>query len=135
MSDDKQRIVLYYGEGAGQDAKDEAVKLRAKKHSVKVIDASAFIDREDNVNDIRFVGDVPDEVQKRIEDVYEDKAQELAEEDDDSNEVDIPEDWDELSWPETQKLASAISGKGVRSKAEASEIIEAEVERREAASQ
>lgn len=138
MSKDEQkkRIALYYGEGAGQEAKDEAVKLRAKKHAVTVIDASAFLDREDNIDDIRFVGDVSDELQKRIEDVYEGKAQELAETHEgegDSEEIDIPEDWDQLSFPELQKLASAIAGKAVRSKADALEIVEAEIERREEA--
>ena len=80
MSKDEQkkRIALYYGEGAGQEAKDEAVKLRAKKHAVTVIDAAVFLDREDNIDDIRFIGDVPEELQKRIEDVHEGKAQELV---------------------------------------------------------
>lgn len=137
MSKDEQkkRIALYYGEGAGREAKDEAVKLRAKKHAVTIIDASAFIDREDSVDDIRFVGDVPDHIQRRIEDVYEGKAQELADADEgsgDADEIDIPEDWDKLSFPELQKLASTIAGKAVRSKADALEIVEAEVERREA---
>lgn len=136
MSKDEQkkRIALYYGEGAGQEAKDEAVKLRAKKHAVTVIDAAVFLDREDNIDDIRFIGDVPEELQKRIEDVYEGKAQELAEaHEGEGDEIDIPEDWDQLSFPELQKLASAIAGKAVRSKADALEIVEAEIERREEA--
>lgn len=127
----KNRIVLYYGPGAGKDAKEQASEFRAEGNSVLVIDASMFSGELEDVNDLRFIGDVPDSLKRRIEDAYEGRAQEIAaEQSDESDEITIPEDWDTLAFPELQKLAATISGKGVRSKADAMEIIEAEVERR-----
>ncbi len=129
----KERIALYYGEDA-KSAKEQAAKLRSEGKSVTLIQASAFQDLEGDVNSLRFTSDVDGATQRRIEDAYEDAAQKtvkvtapleiLAE-------IEIPEDWAELSWVDQQKIAAAISGEAVRSKAEAGDIIETEVKRRQ----
>jgi hypothetical protein len=44
--------------------------------------------------------------------------------------VEIPVGWAEIEWPELRTLATSISGKDVRSRKEANELIEAELARR-----
>lgn len=66
-------------------------------------------------------------------DVVEEGQADASEEsppEDNSADVEIPEDWSDLSWPELRSLASKITTDPVTNKANAIEAIEAELARR-----
>lgn len=137
MANVKTRVILYhYGSGSAQEARERAQELRSEGHVARTIDASNFSDTEE-AEKIEFIGDFPADVKKAIKDGYEkiDKrvfTRELSMHNEDgSPAIDIPEQWTQMSFPEMQKLAAALSDEAVRTKEQAISIIETELERRE----
>lgn len=133
----KTRVVIYhYGPDSAAEAKDRAQELRAEGVVARTIDATNFADIEET-DKTEFVGDFPGNVKEAIRDAYEkiDRrvfTRELSEHSDgDEAAIDIPQRWAELSFPELQKLAAALSDSAVRTQADAVRIIEDELERRE----
>lgn len=49
---------------------------------------------------------------------------------DEADAVEIPEDWEELSWPELRKLASQVSAEPIKNKDQATKAIASEQKRR-----
>lgn len=131
MAKEKIRVALYYGTRIGAAlVKTKASLLREDGYVPLIIDASVFDGKLEEVDQVKFI-EVDEAVEKRIRDAYEGRAQEIAANTPvPSDEVRIPEDWEDLPFPELQKLAAALSGEAVRSKDAAFEIVAAEVERR-----
>lgn len=137
MANAKTRIVIYHhGPDSAQEARERAQALRAEGHVARTIDASNFSDIED-VEKVEYVGDFPADVKRAIKDGYEkiDKrvfTRELSMHNEDGTPaIDIPEQWTQMSFPEMQKLAAALTDEAVRTKEQAMSIIETELERRE----
>jgi len=148
----KKHVVIYYNPEATAEARATRDEMKSKGHSAVLIDASAFVDIE-QADGITFVGEIAEELKTKIRTAYEPAerrtiildpdAQSIAgnplglnpggNEFNGGEEVEIPENWDELSWPEQQKLAAALTTDVVRTSGEAIAIIEAEVARRETA--
>lgn len=133
----KQRYVIYHhGSDSAAAAKDRALELRAEGNVARTIDSTNFSDIEDT-DKIEYIGDFPAEVKAAIRDGYEkiDKrvfTRELSMHNGDGSvAIDIPEQWTQMSWPEMQKLAAALTDETVRTKEAAISVIEAELERRE----
>lgn len=133
----KSRTVIYhYGPDSAAEAKERALELRAEGNVARTIDATNFSDIEE-ADKVEYVGDFPAEVKRAIKDGYEkiDKrvfTRELSMHNEDgSPAIDIPEQWTQMSWPEMQKLAAALSDETIRTKEAAISVIEAELERRE----
>ncbi len=133
----KMRHILYhYGSESAAAAKERAVELRSNGANARTIDATNFTDKED-ADKIEYIGDFPAGVKATIQSAYEgfDRrtfTRELSEHNEDGTvAVDIPQQWDQMSFPEMQKLAAAISDEAVRTREAAMEIILAELERRE----
>ena len=133
----KVRHVLYhYGPDSAAKAKELAIELRAAGGNARTIDAASFADIED-ADKIEYVGDFPPSVLAMIQAAYEGSGKPLSSGEsplnaDGTPAIDIPQDWEQLSFPEMQKLAAALSNEAVRSKEAAMEVILAELERREA---
>lgn len=132
----KTRIIIYYGAGSAAEAKERAAEIRSEGGHARLIDALNFSDIED-ADKLEFIG-VTDADKGRIEAAYTGSslnAKEAPVNADGTPAIDIPENWADLSFPELQKLAAALSEETVRTKEAAIEIIEAELERRAAADQ
>lgn len=54
--------------------------------------------------------------------------EEETEEQEEKESVDIPEEWEDLSWPKLRSLASSLTDEPVKSKEQALEIIRAEID-------
>ena len=148
----KKHVVIYYNPEATAEARATRDEMKSKGHSAVLIDASAFVDIE-QADGIAFVGDISEELKTKIRTAYEPAerrtiildpdAQSIAGDPSGLNpggnelnggeEVEIPDDWADMSWPEQQKLAAALTTDVVRTSGEAIAIIEEEVARREAA--
>lgn len=129
----KTRIVIYYGAGSAAEAKERAAEIRSEGGHARLIDALNFSDIED-ADKLEFIG-VTDADKDRIEAAYagsDFNPKEAPVNADGTPAIDIPENWADLSFPELQKLAAALSEETVRTKEAAIEIIEAELERRAA---
>jgi len=133
----KTRHVLYhYGPDSAAEAKERAMELRAAGGNARTLDAANFADTEE-ADKIEYIGDFPSGVKAMIQSAYEgfDKrvfAREASMHNEDGTPaIDIPEQWEQMSFPEMQKLAAALSDEAVRTKEAAMEIILAELERRE----
>src|SRR6478609_2601494 len=133
----KSRIVIYhYGPDSAQEAKERATELRSEGNVARTIDATNFSDVED-ADKVEYVGDIPADIKAAIKDGYEkiDKrvfTRELSMHNEDGTPaIDIPEQWTQMSWPEMQKLAAALSDDIIRTKEAAISVIETELERRE----
>lgn len=133
----KTRTVIYhYGPDSAAKAKERALELRSQGNVARTIDATNFSDIEET-DKVEYVGDFPAELKSAIKDGYEkiDKrvfTRELSMHNGDgSPAIDIPEQWTQMSWPEMQKLAAALSDETIRTKEAAISVIEAELERRE----
>jgi len=131
----KSRVVLYHdGPKFAAEANDRAKELRAEGFVARTIDAQNFSDIEDT-DKIDFVGDFPDQLKDIISKAYAPVDPRVFSREVSEHEgpvIDIPQNWSEMSFPELQKLAAAISDEAVRTKEQAMEIIAAEVDRREA---
>jgi len=133
----KSRYVIYhYGSDSAGAAKERALELRSEGNVARTIDAVNFADIEE-ADKVEYVGDFPAEIKAAIRDGYEkiDKrvfTRELSMHNEDgSPAIDIPEQWTQMSWPELQKLAAALSDETIRTKEAAISVIEEELERRE----
>ena len=133
----KTRTIIYHhGSASAQEAKDRAVELRSQGIVARTIDSTGFSDIEE-ADKIEFVGNIPGDVRAAIKAAYEriDKrvfTRELSmHSEDGSPAIDIPEQWTQMSFPEMQKLAAALSDETIRTTEQAITVIEAELERRE----
>lgn len=120
----KERIVLYVMPGEGAEAKKGAAELRKRAHAVQVLDAQAFLDKE-NVDRVIFSPNVPEELEVKIREAYGDSVVYGNEEAPNPEEIEIPEDWESMSWQKQVKLAQQLAPDGVtiRNKEEAVELI------------
>lgn len=127
---DKERIVIYYGAGESAGCKSEAAVLRKEGHSVRVLDAGAYMGPEtDDIHRVIF-RNVSDPVMNRIRGDYGDILYDEDEPQAEDDSVDIPDNWRDLKWNQLQRLASKIAPDGVtvRSKEDAFKIIEDAIE-------
>lgn len=120
--------IIFYG-SKGQDAKEYAADIRKSGIRCKVVQADACREAEP-CEDIEFL-DVQESEKNRLLRLFGfDKPMEA--ETASENVIPIPEDWQALSWQQLRRLAGKLTDKAVINKREASEVIEAELNRRAA---
>jgi hypothetical protein len=131
MAGPKKSYALYYFED-GASAKARANELRAEgDNMVILIDAANFKDKE-NTDCVEYMDSVPDYLKERIRAEYAGEVRETSADDEEDDKIDVPANWQKMSWTKMQALAAEIApDETIRTKDEAKEIIAKYIEDQE----